>query len=147
MTPSTKPEIIFYVLKTLSQQKREIFACKLIEKIYRNAQTCYVLIDSAEQAHSLDQQLWTFRAGSFIPHQIYKEVLPELAQTILIGASHIPESYQNLILNLSSTLPTLGPNTERIMEILDNSEESKQAGRHRYRAYQELGLAITTHKL
>ncbi|WP_347988112.1 DNA polymerase III subunit chi [Methylomonas sp. AM2-LC] len=147
MTYSDKPKITFYVLSTQLQPEREMFACKLIEKIYRSEQNCYVLTDSAEQAGSMDKQLWTFRAGSFIPHQIYKGILPDLNQTILIGGSDIPESRQNIIINLSSIFPTLSEQTKRIIEILDASETSKQAGRQRYRHYQELGLEIETHKI
>jgi DNA polymerase-3 subunit chi len=33
------------------------------------------------------------------------------------------------------------------MEILDDSEETKAAGRQRYRQYQQLGLTVTTHKI
>jgi DNA polymerase-3 subunit chi len=147
MTYSDRPKISFYVLSTHLQQEREAFACKLIEKIYRSEQNCYVLTDSLEQASSMDKQLWTFRAGSFIPHQIYKGLLPDLNQTILIGGSDIPESRQNIIINLSSIFPALGAETKRIVEILDASEASKQAGRQRYRHYQELGLEIETHKM
>jgi len=141
-------EISFYVLSSHSQQQRLEFACKLIEKIYRSGHSCFVLTDSAAQAEEMDKQLWSFRAGSFIPHQIYNGIVPELAQTVLIGSSEeIPESRQNLIVNLSSRAPTLSPQTERILEILDNSDASKQAGRQRYRHYQQLGLAIATHKM
>jgi len=141
------PEVNFYVLASQSRQERQDFACKLIEKIYRSGQNCYVLTDSAEQAASMDKELWSFRAGSFIPHQIYNGIVPELTQTILIGGSDIPESRQNLIVNLSDNTPAVTKRTERILEILDSSEICKQAGRQRYRQYQQLGLAITTHKI
>lgn len=140
-------EVSFYVLASQSQQERQEFACKLIEKIYRSGQNCYVLTDSAEQAASIDKALWTFRAGSFIPHQIYTGIVPELKQTILIGGNDIPESRQNVIINLSENVPAITGHTERILEILDNSEACKQAGRQRYRHYQQLGLNITTHKM
>ena len=141
------PEILFYVLSSHAQQERQEFACKLIEKIYRAGQNCYVLTDTLEQAASLDKQLWTFRAGSFVPHQIYKGVLPELRQTILIGGAEVPESRQNLLVNLSATTPPVSENTVRIVEILDGSEECKRAGRQRYKYYQQLGCEIVTHKM
>lgn len=141
------PEVSFYVLPTQSQQERLDFACKLIEKIYRSGQNCYVLTDTQEQAADMDKQLWTFRAGSFIPHQIFNGIVPELTQTILIGGNDIPESRQNVIVNLSDSVPAVTEHTERILEILDNSETCKQAGRQRYRHYQQLGLAIATHKM
>ncbi len=141
------PEVSFYVLNSDSQQQRQEFACKLIEKIYRSGHFCYVLTDSAEQAEQIDKALWTFRAGSFVPHQIYRGEIPEFTNTILIGGDAIPDGWQNVIVNLSALYPPTAAPTERILEILDNSEESKQAGRQRYRHYQQAQLAIATHKM
>lgn len=140
------PEVIFYVLASSSQQERQDFACKLIEKIYRGGRFCYVLTDNAEQAAELDKTLWTFRAGSFVPHQIYGNQPPAYPNTILIGGNAMPEHWQKIIINLSTHFPPTVAPTERIVEILDNSEESKQAGRQRYKHYLEAGLEIITHK-
>lgn len=140
-------EVVFYVLSSHSQQQQQDFVCKLIEKIYRSEQFCYVLVDSDQQAEQLDKLLWTFRAGSFIPHQIYQDSLPKLERTILIGKNVIPEHWQAVIVNLSTAYPPLKTEGQRILEILDSSEESRQAGRERYRHYQNCGVTITTHKL
>lgn len=141
------PEITFYVLPTQSQQERQAFACKLIEKVYRSGYFCYVLTDSEQQSRQLDDQLWTFRPGSFVPHQIYQDEPPTTDNTILIGGAPIPEAWRKVIVNLSATPPQQFEQCERILEILDNSEETKQAGRHRYRLYQQAGQEITTHNM
>lgn len=141
-----QPEVVFYVLASSSQRERQDFACKLIEKIYRGGQFCYVLTDNAEQAAEVDKLLWTFRAGSFVPHQCYQGSLPDYQNTILIGRNPIPEGWRPVIVNLSALFPPVEAPTERIVEILDNSETSKQAGRQRYRHYREAGLEIITHR-
>jgi DNA polymerase-3 subunit chi len=138
-------EVSFYVLPTESLHDRYLFACRLIEKAYRSGCFCYVLTDSAEQSKIIDDLLWTFRAGSFIPHQIYLGEPPELEQVILIGSMPAPTGWQNTLFNLSSHYPE--PQTERILEILDNSETTKAAGRERYRKYQQAEIAIATHKM
>jgi DNA polymerase-3 subunit chi len=173
-------EVSFYILPTESLADRYLFACKLIEKAYRSGSFCYVLTDSAEQSRIIDDLLWTFRAGSFIPHQIYTGEPPDIAkdgvyaaslpgtgaavardgvyaagspgasaaieQVILIGSLNAPESWQKVLFNLSSHYPDIGPQTERILEILDNSETTKAAGRDRYRRYQQSGMKVITHK-
>lgn len=141
------PEVSFYVLSTHSVEERLQFACKLIEKIYRSGQDCYVQTSSAAQAEALDKMLWTFRPGSFVPHQIYRGNLPELSGTVLIGGSDIPESRQAIILNLSDEAPVFGSATQRLLEVLDNSEVCKQAGRERYRHYKQQGCQIATHNI
>jgi DNA polymerase III subunit chi len=141
------PEISFYVLATESTQERYQFACKLIEKAYRNEVFAYVLTDTEEQSQLIDDLLWTFRAGSFIPHQIYTGELPAFKNTVLIGSNNPPENWLNTLINLSAQLPQGFQAAERILEILDNSEETKAWGRKRYKQYQQSGLEITTHKM
>lgn len=141
------PEINFYVLPTESTQERYLFACKLIEKAYRSGVFAYVLTDALEQSQFIDDLLWTFRAGSFVPHQIYTGELPTIENTVLIGSSPPPEHWQQTVINLSSQCPQDFQQAERILEILDNSEETKTWGRNRYRRYQQAGIEITTHKM
>ncbi len=158
------PDVSFYILSSESLQDRYLFACKLIEKAYRSGHYCYVLTDNAEQSQKIDDLLWTFRAGSFIPHQIFTGELPGIAKDgvyaassqgasaagdkiILIGSLPPPANWQQTVVNLSSACPQASAQAARILEILDNSEASKAAGRQRYRQYQQSGMAITTHKI
>ena len=135
-------EITFYVLPTQSQHERLLFACKLIEKAYRSGCFCYVLTDTAGQSQQIDNLLWTFRAGSFIPHQLYTGDIPATEQ-VLIGSLPAPAQWQKTVINLSSQCA----NAERVLEILDNSEATKAVGRERYRHYKEAGHTLTTHKM
>ncbi len=141
------PEISFYLLSTIGAETRYAFACKLIEKAYRSGYFAYVITDSDNQSQWLDQLLWTFRPTSFVPHEIYRGTLPEFSNTILIGNVPAPEAWQKLIINLATPAVTALNNTERVLEILDNDEVTKQTGRQRYRYYQQLGLKIQTHQI
>jgi DNA polymerase-3 subunit chi len=140
-------EVSFYILSSALLLERYLFACKLIEKAYRNGQFCYILTDSDEQSQLLDDLLWTFRAGSFIPHEIYTGQAPSSDKVILIGSVKAPEHSQSLLFNLSSKYPEDISNTKRILEILDNCEVTKAAARNRYRQYQQAGMSVTTHNM
>ncbi len=140
-------EVSFYILSSALLLERYLFACKLIEKAYRNGQFCYILTDSDEQSQLLDDLLWTFRAGSFIPHEIYTGQAPSSDKVILIGSVKAPEHSQGLLFNLSSKYPEDISNTKRILEILDNCEVTKAAARNRYRQYQQAGMSVTTHNM
>jgi len=152
------PEVSFYILSSVglsdqSAQERYLFACKLIEKIYRSGHFCYVLTDSSEQSRMMDDLLWSFRPGSFIPHRLYKgdtDTVPAddwERNVILIGSLIAPAYWRKTIVNLSSQCPEDFELSGRILEILDNNEESKQHGRNRYRRYQQAGINISTHKI
>ena len=143
----TRPEVSFYVLLTRSLRERQLFACKLIEKAYRNSCFCYVFTDSSKLSQTLDDLLWTFRTGSFIPHEIFSGEIPAHENKILIGQLSAPVDWQKTIINLSSEYPPDFQNAERIFEILDDSDDTKEAGRLRYRHYQQMGFSITTHKI
>ncbi len=141
------PKISFYLLPSASLKERLLFACKLLEKAFRHRQACYVLTDTEKQAEMLDQMLWTFRAGSFIPHQIYAGTPPHPANAVVIGTTPAPKGWGQILVNLSSRPPETLDDHEKILEILDNDDTSKQLGRQRYRFYQQSGFDITTHKL
>jgi DNA polymerase-3 subunit chi len=141
------PEVTFYVLNSESLYDRYLFACRLIEKAYNTGKFCYVLLDNLEQCQRLDDMLWTFRAGSFIPHQIFTGTSPEITSQVLIGTENAPPDWQNVVFNLSSQLPQAWQQTARVLEILDNSETTKIAGRERYRTYKQAGIEIVTHKI
>lgn len=140
-------EVSFYLLSSESIQDRYEFTCKLIEKAYRNGLFCYVLTDNNEQSQILDDLLWTFRAGSFIPHQIYTGEPLGMEKMVLIGSLNAPEQWQETVINLSTCCPEQLNKIEHVREILDNSEVSKELGRSRYRHYQKSGFDITTHNI
>ena len=140
-------EVSFYILSSALIEDKYLFTCKLIEKAYRNGQFCYILTDNNEQSQLLDDLLWTFRAGSFIPHEIYNGLTPNSDNVVLIGTVNAPEQSQSLLFNLSSKYPEDISKTKRILEILDNCEVTKAAGRNRYRQYQQAGLSVTTHNI
>ncbi len=134
----------FYILPSRSTPARYLYACKLIEKAYRLGQFCYVYTDSQQQSQQLDDLLWSFRKGSFIPHQVYNDTVPEFEQTVLIGDQAAPENWQKLIINLSTQYPDFLTETTRVLEILDDNDAVKQAGRQRFRQYKKDGLETTS---
>ena len=64
--------------------------------------------------------------------------------TIRIGftTDHGQLSSSTILCNLTSNLLPSSKNYERIIEIVENSEEAKQNSRHKYRAYQKEGFEI-----
>jgi len=141
------PKVNFYILSSQSEQGRQQFACKLAEKAFRLGYKAYILTDTQQQAQSINKLLWTFRANSFVPHDIYQDDLPKLENAIIIGTHQPPEAWQHTIINLSSYCPDSINRSEQIFELLDNDETHKQAGRKRYRLYQQQGITPNTHKM
>ena len=141
------PKVNFYILSSRSEQGRQLFACKLAEKAFRLGYKAYILTDSLNQAQHIDKLLWSFRANSFIPHEIYRDSLPDKSNAVIIGTQQAPDTWQHTLINLSTYCPEQITRPEQIFELLDNDETHKQAGRKRYRQYQQQGITPNTHKM
>lgn len=142
-------EISFYILASESLEERYRFACRLIEKVYHRGQFCDVLLDNDENCAFFDDLLWTFRAGSFIPHERYNNqpFNAQVKQVFLRTPTSSPQNTHTLLCNLSAQLPKDWQTATRILEILDNSQSSKIAGRQRYTIYKQSQATLTTYKI
>jgi DNA polymerase III subunit chi len=141
------PEVSFYILPSASLQERNLFTCKLAEKIYRQKIYSFILTDSEAHSEIMDDLLWTFRASSFVPHQIYSGSSATELKQILISADPAVLPEGATLINLSQYYPEQLDKVERILEVLNQDAAVLQAGRNRYRQYQQAGVKLTTHKL
>lgn len=135
----------FYVLQTDDPAQRRITACRLIEKIYRQGLSVFVNLDSEEEAQRFDDLLWTFRQGSFVPHEPYASSAGEVP--VLIGFGTPVPGGQDVLLNLGVVLPKGHEGYPRIAEIVDQDPDVRLAGRTRYRQYQTSGMELQTHQI
>ncbi|MED5461998.1 MAG: DNA polymerase III subunit chi, partial [Pseudomonadota bacterium] len=60
----------FYILQTSGELARQQFACRLAEKAYKLDNRIHIHVSEPEAAARLDDLLWTFRGGSFVPHEL-----------------------------------------------------------------------------
>jgi DNA polymerase-3 subunit chi len=134
-----------YLLETDDSATRRITACRLIEKIYRQGLTVFAQVDNDEEAQRFDDLLWTFRQGSFVPHEPFRTGAQE-APVVIGSGSSVPGG-QDVLINLSANLPEGYEIYPRIAEIVDQDPSIRSAGRLRYRQYQSQGMDIQTHQL
>lgn len=141
--------IDFYVLPSEEATRRLVFACRLVEKTYKLQHRIFINTESTAQAQQMDDLLWTFRDGSFIPHEL---VAPDLAPSegappVLIGSDTGPASNMDLLVNLAPAVPAFLDRFERAAEVVDSDAERRAAGRERFKFYREQGHALESHKL
>jgi len=136
----------FYVLSDGASSSRETFACRLADIAYRRGQRVYVYAQSQDQAGVLDKLLWTFQAGSFVPHDLHPSGSAAVTP-ILIGHDGVPDSGHEVLINLAATVPNFFSRFERVAEVVNQDPTVKQAGRERFRFYRERGYALETHTL
>jgi DNA polymerase-3 subunit chi len=136
----------FYVLDSAGSGARLRFACRLTEKAYSRDNRTYAHVESAARARELDELLWTFRAGSFIPHEVAPTDAVE-RPPVLIGHAHDAAPDGDLLINLTDSIPTFFDRFGRVAEIIDASPDGRRAGRERYAFYRDNGYAPETHKI
>lgn len=137
----------FYVLAAAGESARLHFACRLAEKAYRLDNTVHILAAGREQAEVLDQLLWTFRDGSFVPHELLGVPGRSTEAPVTIGfeASRIGEC--DLLINLTDEVPPAIGSFPRVAELVTSDEESRQGSRQRFAHYRALGLELEKHDI
>jgi len=140
------PKIDFYILPESDTTARLQFACRLIEKAYKQKHRIYIHAENKMLAHQLDEMLWTFRDDSFLPHNLYGEG-PEPVPPIQIGFDLTPENHRDILMNLSNQTPQFFSQFQRLLEIVAHDSTAQEAARERYRHYRAQNFEITTHKL
>lgn len=139
-------KIDFYILKGHDPHNRQVFACRLAEKAYNLGHQIYIHARDAEQCEQLNQTLWSFRADSFVPHQLDDGESNDHCP-VLIGHGATPPRLMDLLINLNTEQPLFFSQFERVAEIIDDSEDIKVAGRQRFQFYKHRGYTLDTHKL
>ena len=136
----------FYVLAAADDAARMRFACRLAEKACHLKHRIHLHTDSAGDASALDELLWTFRQGSFVPHEIVVLGLPARSP-VTIGHGGNPPPPGDLLINLAGAVPDFAGQFTRVAEIVDGSEQGRRLGRERFRSYRERGQEPATHNI
>jgi len=136
----------FYILQQTRAGAGEQLTCKLTEKAYKQGHQVYINTASEQQLKQLDDLLWTFRDGSFLPHGRYNAADPD-EQPILLGHDVEPEGSSDVLVNLANDIPAFFSRFNRVAELVAGDDTQREAARARYRFYKDRGYTLNTHKL
>lgn len=137
----------FYVLQRVDERSRYTLACKLAEKAYRLDNTVYIHTKNPGDAARLDELLWTFRDGSFVPHCISGSTDGTDASPVTIGSATDGIEPRDLLINLCDEIPSFADSFPRVAELVTSDEECRRLSRQRFVEYRNQGHSIQTHKL
>lgn len=94
----------------------------------------------------LDNLMWTFKDISFLPHCLI-DADDSDSSTITIGWQGTTAKSNEVLINLSTTVPEFVDSFERIVEIVAPDNPNKQQARARYLHYREAGCELHNHNL
>jgi DNA polymerase-3 subunit chi len=139
-------KVSFYVLAAQEPVVRLNYACRLTEKAYKLSQRIHLHTSNSAEAEALDKMLWTFRQGSFIPHERLNPARPPAAP-VTIGSCAEEPGDVDLLINLAAEVPAFFQRSARVAEIIDGNPECREAGRNRHRYYRQHSLEPETHQI
>ena len=137
----------FYVLRDSGEAARQRFACRLAEKAWSLDNSVHIRVADQQTANVIDDLLWTFRDGSFVPHEKISAADQKTAAPITIGLDESVSRQCDLLINLSATIPGNAEAFPRVAEIVTSDVPSRQLSRERFVEYRNDGHTLETHKL
>ena len=137
-------KVDFYVLPRNDDRARFEFACKLAEKAWRLENSIHIETMSRADAERLNDLLWTFKDGSFVPHEI---VGTGDGAPIVIGYQSDSAEQRDLLISLCDEIPPIAEGFPRVAELVTSDENERLMGRNRFTQYRDKGHEIDTHKL
>ena len=99
---------------------------------------------SETDAERFDELLWTFRDGSFVPHEL---VGGDTNAPVTIGFGDMPIKARDLLVNLCDEIPAFAESFPRVAEVVTSDENCRMKSRQRYSTYRDQGHQLETHKI
>ena len=137
-------EVIFHHFENEDEKKYMNYVYRLIEKGYKKRfGSMYIHASNKEEVKIIDNQLWTFRQESFIPHSILGD---ENNSSILIGNDVLPKTNFDVIINLSDLAEDASLKPKKIHEIVLADEQKRSLARRKWKIYKDQQYTIRSHK-
>ncbi|WP_461537688.1 DNA polymerase III subunit chi [Spongorhabdus nitratireducens] len=139
-------QVDFYLTPAVEQQELLMFACRLIEKAWRQDFKILVLCPDAAAVEALDELLWDWREDSFIPHTTSSD--NDSVEPVLL-CSDVSEQGKDytLLLNLGNDVPSGFGEFTRIGEMVPDDDNGKNRSRENFRYYRGQGITPRVHDL
>ena len=140
------PRVDFYRLPATGTEASLHAACLVTGKAYNAGYRVRVYADP-DRITDLDQRLWTFRQGSFVPHARRERLDPDFPEPVVLASDcDDPEGADVLICAAPPPADCL-PHYARVAEFVTQDDTVKEAARRRYTAYRQAGYELHAHDL
>lgn len=124
------------------------YTCRLLRKAWRSGKQLVVTGHPAA-LNRLDQLLWTFDPGEFVPHarlRAGQALPPRLARTpIWLADAPADAGPRDVLVNLGPAPLADAAGCPRIIEIVADEPGEVDAGRERWRQHKAAGATLRAH--
>jgi len=137
-------QVMFYLLDQESSEDKQglslLHTCFQAAHYYRQNQRVFIYSKNEEQAHQLDELLWSFEPDSFVPHNLVGE--GQRNGSAVEISWQTPTNRRPVLINLTSTVPNFAHQFSQIVDFVPSDEQLKQSARERFKAYRQLGFQV-----
>jgi len=137
-------QVMFYLLAQDNNEDKFyaslLQACFQAAYFYRQGQRVFIYTSDQQQAHIIDELLWSFEPDSFVPHNLFGEG-PKGGSAIEISWQ-APSNRRPILINLTSTVPHFANQFSQIVDFVPTDETLKQNARERFKGYRQLGFQV-----
>lgn len=117
-----------------------LHSCFQAAHFYRQNQRVFIFCQNQEQAHQIDELLWSFEPDSFVPHNLVNEGQKNGA--VVEISWQAPTNRRPVLINLTSTVPNFAHQFSQIIDFVPSDEHLKQNARERFKMYRQLGFQV-----
>lgn len=133
-------------VETVAGEQRNVL-CQWVERFHGEGRRVQVVVDSTLAAQHLDQLLWTFVEGSFVPHRILDTRTVDAENAIVepviivVGEQHV-EGFDVLVCDTPVHLEFMSRYSEVVHFVLRDDSERRQESRLLWQNAREQGLQL-----
>lgn len=115
-------------------------ACELVTRAFTRGRRIAIRTSDPASTNRLDDALWTFEPGSFVPHvQAGSPLVHETAVVLGHARTAANWPHQDLLFNLASDVPAEFGDFRVVVEIVSQQDDDRLAARERWIRYKSLG--------
>lgn len=126
-------------------------ACQTTLKQYLAGQKMVVYSSDITRLRQFDQKLWAVDEAAFVPHVWADDPMASQTPIVLVtkDLAQVLEGMppETWLLNLDDACPPTCGSLQRVLEIVSDEPEDKEAARQRWRSYQAAGHDLKSYSL
>lgn len=121
-----------------------MYTCRWVRKALSISPTPQIVLYASDrtQLARLDEALWTFSDQDFLPHAMANDPRALHSSVILTDNDTLDLPHHQILVNLSTKIPSCFAQFERLLEIVSTDEADIESGRQRYTHYRERGYNL-----
>jgi DNA polymerase-3 subunit chi len=137
-------QVDFYLLGESSPGAAKL-ACRLALMALERNQKIFIIAASETSGDELDELMWQYPKGRFIPHA--RSGAEDSARAPVNIGTLTGLNPADVVINLCSEAVPQPERFARVLEIVPAADNEKEASRVKYRIYRNLGLNPRTHEI